>query len=533
MNEGATAVPHYTAFLSYSHKDADAARRLHRRLEAYRLPKRLVGAAGARGEVPARLTPVFRDREELPAAGDLSEMVRSALAQSRALIVLCSPGSAASPWVAREITAFRELHPGRPVLAAIIAGEPCDCFPAPLLANGSEPIAADLRPERDGQRLGFLKLVAGLAGVPLDALVQRDAQRRLRRVTAVTVGALVAMLAMTVMTAMAVTARTEAERQRAEAEGLIDFMLTDLRDRLRKVGRLDVMQAVNARALLYYRGDSAAPGSTGQPAARQARTYLAIGEDHLERGDLDGALAAFRKAGSLARRELALFPADPQLLLDAAKSDNGIGRVEAARENWSAAERQFRAYAEATEPLAAAALAEAAAASINLGNAAAGRKDEQTAERHYGKAVRLLGTAASLNEGDSHLRSILANAEAWLADTFYRRGLWQQSLEHRRRQHAILQGLRSEERQNAETDFRFAASDRGLACSLWKTGDRHAAAVHFREAYEAAVKLDRRDPDNARWRLLRQKLADDLLRAGIDTPPGSVQPAGEVKGCTG
>ena len=55
------------------------------------------------------------------------------------------------------------------MLAALIEGEPADAFPQPLL-QGGEPLAADLRKQGDGPRLGFLKVVAGIAGVPLDAL---------------------------------------------------------------------------------------------------------------------------------------------------------------------------------------------------------------------------------------------------------------------------------------------------------------------------------------------------------------------------
>src|ERR1051325_1548544 len=188
--------PRYTAFLSYSHKDSAPAGRLHRRLETYRLPRRLVGTETARGRVPERLAPIFRDREELPAATDLSETVREALARSGALIVLCSPRSAGSLWVAEEIETFRRLHPDRPVLAAILEGDPPDCFPGVLRALGRdgtwhEPLATDLRPHRDGPRLGLLKLVAGITGVGLDALVQRDATRRVRRVTAVTAAAVI------------------------------------------------------------------------------------------------------------------------------------------------------------------------------------------------------------------------------------------------------------------------------------------------------------------------------------------------------
>ena len=540
MNQGAGPSGRYAAFLSYSHRDSAHARALHRRLEVYRLPRRLVGTEGEHGPVPARLTPIFRDREEFPAAGDLSEKVRAALAASESLIVLCSPHSAASPWVAKEIAAFRELHPSRPILAAIVDGEPPHCFPVALMEGGAEPLATDLRPNRDGRRLGLLKLVAGLAGVGTDALIQRDTARRLRRVTAVTAGALAAMLVMAVMTAMALTARAEAERQRAEAEGLIEFMLTDLRDRLRQVGRLDVMQAVNRRAVHYYRGREAAPPSSAQSGARQARIFQAVGEDHLEKDDLDGALAAFRKASEATRRELALFPADPQLLLDRAKGENGIGRVHAARDEWDAAERRFRAFAAATEPLAASVLGEAAAASVNLGNVARDRKDHASAEHHYGRAVQLLETAVDLKKDDTHLLLNLANAQAWLADIFYRRSEWARSLQLRRRQLQIVKQLRDKEPESAEAEFRYAAAQRGLACSLWHVGDRNGAAPYFIGAYEAAAGLGRRDPQNAQWRGLRQKLSRDLLRGGIALPDAVPAGAlnteaanGKIDGCTG
>lgn len=530
----------YAAFLSYSHSDSAHARWLHRRLETYRIPRRLAGTAGERGPVPSRLVPIFRDREDLPADGNLSERVRAALAASEALIILCSPAAAGSSWVAKEIAAFRELHPGRPVFAAIVEGEPAQCFPPNLAAEGAEPLAADLRPGRDGRRLGLLKLVAGLAGVPLDALVQRDAARRVRRVTAVTAAALAAMVAMAIMTAIALTSRAEAQRQRAEAEGLVEFMLTDLRDRLRKVGRLDVMQAVNVRALDYYAGRKDRPSLPEESSPKSARAYQASGEVALKKENLDGALAAFGKAGEAARRHLALFPTDPQTLLDKARSDNGIGRVHELRREWDAADRRYRSYAEVADPLAATALSEAAAAAVNRGNVASGRKDYAAAERHYEKGVHLLEIATRLKNRDPHLLLALANARAWLADTFYRRGLWGDSLRERRRQHEVMDMLRRTETKSADADFRYAAADRGLACSLWKTGDRGRATRYFLRAYKAAGALTRHDPDNAGWEQLKQKLSDDLLHGGLAAAAGVTVAALKsesgghgVQGCTG
>ena len=69
----------YWAFISYSHRDAAFGRRLHRKLETYALPRRLVGRRTAQGTVPKKLAPIFRDREEFAAAHDLSTEVRAAL----------------------------------------------------------------------------------------------------------------------------------------------------------------------------------------------------------------------------------------------------------------------------------------------------------------------------------------------------------------------------------------------------------------------------------------------------------------------
>ena len=83
----------YAAFLSYSHADARWAQWLLRKLEAYRVPKRLVGTMGAHGRIGPRLGKMFRDRDELPTAGHLGDTIRAALADSEALIVICSPPS--------------------------------------------------------------------------------------------------------------------------------------------------------------------------------------------------------------------------------------------------------------------------------------------------------------------------------------------------------------------------------------------------------------------------------------------------------
>jgi eukaryotic-like serine/threonine-protein kinase len=114
----------FAVFISYSHRDEALAAWLHRSLEGYRVPRALVGKNGAFGAIPPRLGRCFRDREEFSASGDLSEAIRAALAASDSMLVLCSPGAAASAYVNEEIRPFKALGKGKRIFAAISSGEP-------------------------------------------------------------------------------------------------------------------------------------------------------------------------------------------------------------------------------------------------------------------------------------------------------------------------------------------------------------------------------------------------------------------------
>ena len=225
------AAARYRAFISYSHADKRVAEWLHRALETYHVPQKLVGRSTRVGIVPRRLTPIFRDRDELSATHDLGEALTAALEESQFLLVVCSPASAKSRWVGDEILAFKRLHGEHRVLALIAAGDPGhpdqECFPPPLRfvlgANGeltkeiAHPIAADIREGKDGRQLGKLKLIAGLTGLRLDDVVQREAQRRTRRLVAVASASSAGMIIAGGLAVYADVQRVEADRQRSIA----------------------------------------------------------------------------------------------------------------------------------------------------------------------------------------------------------------------------------------------------------------------------------------------------------------------------
>lgn len=198
----------YAAFISYSSKDSAFAQRLHRALESYGIPSSLGALNPAGSRKRNRIYPVFRDREEL-SAGQLGEQIEANLRASGALIVVCSPNGAASPWVQKEIEFFSQLKRQDRILAIISDSAPLTdeagadatltCFPPvfrgdALSGDKLEPLAADARRGKDGFRNAWLKLVAGLVGVSPGQLIDRDRARgRHRIVRNVVIGALVAL----------------------------------------------------------------------------------------------------------------------------------------------------------------------------------------------------------------------------------------------------------------------------------------------------------------------------------------------------
>jgi hypothetical protein len=481
----------FRAFVSYCHKDKAFAAWLQRRLEGYRLPRRLADkVAPLPGQAPGRIGPVFRDREDLSASTDLSAAVREAIAASSALVVVASPDAAKSHWVEREIALFRQLHPEASILVALATGEPAESMPE-ALRTGPEPLAADFRKQGDGKRLAFLKIVAGLADLPLDTLVQRDAQRQLRRVTGVTTGAAVLVLVMAMLLVAALRAqqeaqsqRTEAERQRASAEGLVEYMLTDLRERLKGVGRIDVMAGVNARAMEHYRSQGDLSRLPDESLERRARILHAMGEDDEKGGNFESALAKFQEARRTTAAIRARSARDGDAIYAHAQSEYWVGYAAWRTGDLAKAAHHWRAYlAEAktlanVEPEPLRSRIEQGYAEGNLCDLQLnGNKNLLAAEHHCAAAVGHFRAARAAAPADAKVRQDLANRLGWLSRVQLALRRYELALSSRTEESALLEELLRSDSQNAEYQTRRCWPDIGRAEILIAQGRSADAAA--------------------------------------------------------
>ena len=177
----------YDAFISYRHAplDMEIAKKVHTGLETYHVPGAVQKKTGKK-----KIERVFRDQDELPIGSDLNENIAGALRESEYLIVICSPETPGSYWVAKEIDTFIEMHDRQHVLAVLVEGEPSESFPPRLLTddNGNpvEPLAADVRGATPSERnkrfkTELLRLLAPVLGCTYDDLRQRHRERILKR----------------------------------------------------------------------------------------------------------------------------------------------------------------------------------------------------------------------------------------------------------------------------------------------------------------------------------------------------------------
>jgi len=424
---------HYKAFISYSHQDEPHAAWLHQALESYRVPRRLAGLKSQHGVVPGKLTPVFRDRDELSSATDLSEKITTALDESESLIVICSPASAQSPWVNEEIRLFKTFGRAERIFCIIVDGDPQSdepgkaCFPPALLENEGglkhEPLAADLRKWADGKSLAKLKLVAGILGIRLDELRRRDLQRK-RKIQAVAGFAITAVIALALFAFQARLSELKAKdaqlRNRENAETMLTQFIAAT-ENLEQTADLQTRKAFNDVASNFLQkldpDDLTLESKRSLGKILQKQGEISYGEGHNQI-----AFDLFVESKEILASIYRESPGDQQAIFDLSQVEFYIGQLHYYRGRYEEAYNSFSAYRDASEKLItidpdnADWVMEMAFALSNLGYIEKHKNppDLQNALKFYQDALQYSERAILLDET---WRSELANFHADLADT--------------------------------------------------------------------------------------------------------------------
>jgi WD40 repeat protein len=227
-------VSNYAAFLSYSHSaDRELSAVVQRGLQRlgkpwYRRPT----------------IKIFRDEASLSANPGLWSSIEQSLAQCDYFLLLASPDSALSPWVAKEIQWWRTNRPHENLLIIVTDGqiawdsqsrdfdwERTTCLSPEMKGlQREEPLCVDLRWVKSHKQPGLrnrrfrdamLMLLAPIYGRPKDELDSEDIRQQRRfKFAAVAAGLVVVILALAALygTWNAERNSLQAEKNRREAE---------------------------------------------------------------------------------------------------------------------------------------------------------------------------------------------------------------------------------------------------------------------------------------------------------------------------
>ncbi|MEO7364838.1 MAG: hypothetical protein ABIW03_00795, partial [Sphingomicrobium sp.] len=384
----------------------------------------------------------------------------------------------------------------------------------------AEPLAADLRDHRDGKRLGLLKLIAGMLGVGLDQLVQRETLRRQRRLAIVAAASLSGMAVTSTLAIFALDSRDDARDQRREAEGLVGFMLGDLREKLEPVGRLDALDAVGSRALAYFQKQDKTSLSDAALAQR-SRALSLLGEIATLRGDFDGALRRYNEALAGTAEMVSRAPDDPQRLFDHAQNLFYVSDIARQRGQLPRAEAALREYKRLADRMVAIDAdnpkwrMETQYAAANLGTALFEQRRFAEATRQFQEALNTIEQLAAAEPGKSDYQKSVAESLAWLADSQRAEGRLDEAIGQRERQVALLNRLMVGGNGDVEYRQKAIPAYRALGRLFASKGELDLAIAQLRLAVSHAEELIPTEPGNTMWRELaasaRLDLAEMLL----------------------
>lgn len=294
-----------------------------------------------------------------------------------------------------------------------------------------------------------------------------------------------------------------ADRRLIQSEELIGFMLGDLREKLQPIGKLEILQSIGDRAVLYYRTISD-EDLTDEGRIKQAQALHQIGEVHWYSGDFGKAAEAFEESVQLAEilYEDEIENTERQFRLEQAYSWLGFslwyhGDLNNA-ESYFIKSLHIAKLLVNTSPENIEWQLELATAYGNLGTLATSRHDyEKALIDHTASSKVYLGLTESFSDRKDLLRE-LAGSYGWLGSIHRNLGKLNSAVDFFLKEDEIMQSLLEEE-DNADWRFSKVHIDRHLGELFIDLGKLEEASARFEIAIASVEPLLQMDPENTHW----------------------------------
>jgi tetratricopeptide (TPR) repeat protein len=295
--------------------------------------------------------------------------------------------------------------------------------------------------------------------------------------------------------------RRVAVMQRDAAEKLVNYMMTELDERLEALGKLDLLAGLGTEVDAYYR--TLGPSTEANPDAlgRRATALLDLAAVEARRGDGEHAALLIGSAADVTAERCRLDPTNLRAWVE-------LGRAR----SWRAGLLQARSPAQAEIERGAALVAASAVASrapipawahagearvyAELAEVVVSVPDLDAARALMADARREIVAVGDFHSLDWVWKGRLAETNYELAALAFRLKDWPVALETLAASVAIHRALRDERPDHAGNLDELAQSVRWLGQAYDDQGDPRQALAAFREAVDIQRAMTRRAPDN-------------------------------------
>jgi DNA-binding winged helix-turn-helix (wHTH) protein/energy-coupling factor transporter ATP-binding protein EcfA2 len=360
----------------------------------------------------------------------------------------------------------------------------------------------------------------GLARLERDYIAASSRKaRRVERLRWLVFG-LVATLAVlaSILGLAAFAAQQRAEGHRTEAEGLMAFMLGELVDKVRPLGRLDLLDSVSERAL-HYLSDASRLEERPVALMQRSKALQLIAEVKIARGDSAGARQALLAARRILDQLAGLEPANREVLASLGANAFWLGQIHFDRNEWAAARQRFEEYARFADRMAAAAPGDADAwieqsyARNSLGSVALKQGDTGAAVQAFSASVMLKARALASKKRDAVLQADLADSISWLASATVQLGELDTAMRLFQHERSLLRPLLGTGSGDGLWRHRHALALRRQAELHFARGDNAAGMALLAQSVQLLRQLVLADPSNLDWRTDTDSTELQLLAA--------------------
>lgn len=250
-----------------------------------------------------------------------------------------------------------------------------------------------------------------------------------RRVTV----ALLCVLTLTsvIMSVRSIEAEKLAQQKRLAAEDLLGFMVGDFADKMRGIGRMDLLDGISNKALEYFTDLSSQDDEkylSFDARFQHGQTLEAMGEVAYSRNKIDEARSALLAAQEKMLPLLELQPENLALLKTLGANAFWLGQLKYDVSDWAASRpffEQYLAYSQTMYALAPEdkdALMELSYAHNTLGSVSMKQQDFAKAQQDFEESLRLKLLALAKAPEDSQLIADVADTRSWLASAAVSQG---------------------------------------------------------------------------------------------------------------